>query len=336
VRINQRWFVWIILALCVLAVPTAVLTQTLNKDAGDTSGNKSSSGSTSEGLMLHFKDRIEVVKLSGMIIDKSDAGVFSSSAGSSSSVLKDLRKALTNDKIKAILLRINSPGGTVPTSQELYQAVLDLKKKGKPVVVSMGDVAASGGYYVACAADKVVANPGTLTGSIGVIINLVNFKGLADKIGVLPAVIKSGEFKDIASPYRPMTPAEHDILQALIMDSYDQFTTAVSEGRKLPIETVKKIADGRIYSGRQALKLGLVDELGSYTDALACLQKLCHERYELKADLPVDDSSSDSFLASLMESKSFLAPISAEQATLDLIPSSLLPKLSKQPLWLMQ
>jgi protease IV len=152
VRINQRWFVWIILALCVLAVPTAVFTQPTNKEK-DTSSSNSGEGS-SDGLMMRFKDRIEVVKLSGMIIDKTDAGVFSSSAGSSSSALKDLRKALKNDKIKAVLLRVNSPGGTVPTSQELYQAVIDLKKKGKPVVVSMGDVAASGGYYVACAADR--------------------------------------------------------------------------------------------------------------------------------------------------------------------------------------
>ncbi|MBS1997847.1 MAG: signal peptide peptidase SppA [Cyanobacteria bacterium SZAS LIN-2] len=334
-RINQRWFVWIVLALCVLAVPTAVFTQNLNKESDAKSGSNSGSGASEGFFGMALKDRIEVVKLSGMIIDKADAGVFSSSAGSSSSVLKELRKALANDKIKGVLLRVNSPGGTVPTSQEIHQAVTALRKKGKPVVVSMGDVAASGGYYVACAADRVVANPGTLTGSIGVIINLINFKGLADKFGVLPAVIKSGEFKDIASPYRPMTPAEHEILQTLIMDSYDQFTTAVSEGRKLPIETVKKIADGRIYSGRQALKLGLVDELGSYTDALASLQKLCKERYSLSTDLPVHEKGSDDILASLIESKSLLAP-SSQEATLELIPTSLLPKLNKQPLWLMQ
>jgi protease IV len=166
----------------------------------------------------------------------------------------------------------------------------------------------------------------------------MNFKGLADKVGVAPAVIKSGEFKDIASPYRPMTPAEHDILQALIMDSYDQFTTAVAEGRKLPIETVKKIADGRIYSGRQAQKLGLVDELGSYSDAVAALQKICKERYHLSENLPVDDNASEGFLSSLIESRSFagLGATSPEQAALDLIPASLLPKLNKQPLWLMQ
>ena len=336
-RINQRWFVWIILALCVLAVPTAVFTQSISKDSSASSGGASSS----DGLMMHFKDHIEVIKLSGMIIDKTDAGVFSSNAGSSNAALKDLRKALTNDKIKGILLRVNSPGGTVPTSQELYEAVIALKEKGKPVVVSMGDVAASGGYYVACAADRVVANPGTLTGSIGVIINLMNFKGLADKVGVAPVVIKSGEFKDIASPYRPMTEAEHDILQTLIMDSYDQFTTAVANGRKLPLATVKKIADGRIYSGRQALKLGLVDELGSYTTAVAALQKICKARYNLSANLPVDDKASDGFLSSLMESHSpfgggLALGQSPEQSALELIPANLLPKLNKQPLWLMQ
>lgn len=323
------------MALCVLAVPTAVLTQTLNKES-EKSTSSSTSSSSSDSLMLHFKDRIEVVRLNGMILDKADSGLLSSSAGTSSSVLKDLRKALTNDKVKAILLRINSPGGTVSTSQELHEAVLALKKSGKPVVVSMGDLAASGGYYVACAADRVVANPGTLTGSIGVIMSLMNFKGLADKFGVMSVVIKSGEFKDIASPYRLMTPAEHEILQDLIMDSYDQFTTAVSEGRKIPIETVKRIADGRIYSGRQALKLGLVDELGSYTDALTSLQKICRDRYKLSADLPVSDSSSDSLLAALLEAKSALLPASAQDSALELLPAGLLPKLNKQPLWLMQ
>jgi signal peptide peptidase SppA len=336
VRINQRWFVWIILTLCVLAVPTAVLTQTLNKDKDAGKETSSGSSSSSDGLMMHFKNHIEVVKLTGMIMDKADSGLLTSSTGSSSSALKDLRKALTNDKVKGILLRINSPGGTVPTSQELHDAVIALKKKGKPVVVSMGDLAASGGYYVACASDKIVANPGTLTGSIGVIMNMLNLKGLADKFGVYPEVIKSGEFKDIASPYRAMTPAEHAILQDLIMDSYDQFTTAVAEGRKLPIETVKKIADGRIYSGRQAQKLGLVDELGSYTDALASLQKICRDRYHLTEDLPVSDSSSDSFLASLLESKTFFTPLSSKQGALDLIPPALMPELNKQPLWLMQ
>lgn len=324
-RLNQRWFVWIILSLCVLAIPVAVLTQT-------SSPGKETKGTTNS-LLSKFKDKIEVVHLSGMIIDKTDGGVFSSSTGSASSALKQLRKALKEDKVKAVLLRVNSPGGTVSTSQELHAAVMELRKGGKPVVVSMGDLAASGGYYVSCAADRIYANAGTLTGSIGVIMNLANFKGLADKLGVEPEVIKSGAFKDIASPYRKMSPEEKAILQGLIMDSYEQFTSAIAEGRKLPIEEVKRIADGRIYSGRQAVNLKLVDEIGTYSDALAGLQKICREKYKLSADLAVDDNSSDSFLSKLMESSAGVG--AAPSLSIDkCLPSALNPSLCRQPLWL--
>lgn len=324
-RINQRWFVWLILALCVLAAPVALLTQV---------STNQQSQSQSQSVLTTFKDHIEVIKLTGMIIDDEETGLFERSKGSSAAVLKHLRKALKNDKVKAILLRVNSPGGTVPTSQEIHEAVVALQKKGKPVVVSMGDVAASGGYYVSCGADKIFANPGTLTGSIGVIINLMNFKGLADKLGVEPEVIKSGTFKDIASPYRKLTKEDEEILHNLIMDSYEQFTSAISEGRKLPIEQVKGIADGRIYSGRQAQKLGLVDELGSYTDALACLQKICKDKYKLKDDLPVDEGSGSSLFSSLMESKMFLPNENSELARV--LPLQVDSRLYKQPLWLMQ
>jgi signal peptide peptidase SppA len=332
-RINQRGFVWLILGLCVMAVPAAVLTQSAGGQNADSS--KDSSGS-SDSMMTRFKDHIQVVRLSGMIIDKPDHSIFTSSVGSSNNALKELRKALKSKKVKAVLLRVNSPGGTVPMSQEIHEAVVQLKAAGKPVVVSMGDVAASGGYYISCAADKIVANPGTLTGSIGVIINLMNFKALADKVGVEPEVIKSGLFKDIASPYKKMTREEHDILLALIMDSYDQFTAAIAEGRKIPIEKVKTIADGRIYSGRQAQKLGLVDELGSYSDALALLQTMTKERYKLKADLAVDEDDDSGILASLMEGRAQLAPPGATSPLDKLIPSQFNPELNKQPLWLMQ
>ncbi|MDP3508306.1 MAG: signal peptide peptidase SppA [Candidatus Melainabacteria bacterium] len=331
-RINQRGFVWLILGLCVMAVPAAVLTQS----AGGQNAENKDSAASSDGLMTRFKDHIQVVRLSGMIIDKADHSLFTSSVGSSSNALKELRKALKSKKVKAVLLRVNSPGGTVPMSQEIHEAVVQLKAAGKPVVVSMGDVAASGGYYISCAADKIVANPGTLTGSIGVIINLMNFKALADKVGVEPEVIKSGLFKDIASPYKKMTREERDILLALIMDSYDQFTTAIAEGRKIPIEKVKTIADGRIYSGRQAQKLGLVDELGSYSDALALLQTIAKERYKLKADLAVDEDDDSGILASLMEGRTQLTPPGASSPLDKLIPSQFNPELNKQPLWLMQ
>lgn len=324
-RINQRWFVWLILALCVLAAPVALLTQVSTSQQSQTQ---------SQSVLTTFKDHIEVIKLTGMIIDDEETGLFERSKGSSAAVLKHLRKALKNEKVKAILLRVNSPGGTVPTSQEIHEAVVALQKKGKPVVVSMGDVAASGGYYVSCGADKIFANPGTLTGSIGVIINLMNFKGLADKLGVEPEVIKSGAFKDIASPYRKLSKEDEEILHNLIMDSYEQFTTAISEGRKLPIDQVKSIADGRIYSGRQAQKLGLIDELGSYTDALACLQKICKDKYKLKDDLPVDEGSGSSLFSSLMESKMSLPNESSELSRV--LPLQVDSRLYKQPLWLMQ
>jgi len=323
VRINQRSFVWVILTLCVLAVPVAVLTQ--NTPAKDSNGKESG------GLMSKFKDHIQVIRLTGMIMDKADSGLFSSQTGSATSCLKDLRKALKNKKVKAVLLRINSPGGTVPTSQEVYEAVLDLKEAGKPVVVSMGDMAASGGYYVACAADKIVANPGTMTGSIGVIMNLMCYKGLADKLGVEPETIKSGLFKDIASPSHKMTREEKEILQALVMDCYDQFTQVVAKGRNLPIEEVKRLADGRIYTGRQAQQNKLVDEIGTYTDAMALLQKICKEKYKLTEDLQVDEDKSEGFLASLLESTSLASP----QANLEnFVPTELSPNLTKQPLWL--
>ena len=161
-------------------------------------------------------------------------------------------------------------------------------------------------------------------------------KALADKVGVEPEVIKSGLFKDIASPYKRMSKEERDILLALIMDSYEQFTTAIAEGRNIPIEKVKTIADGRIYSGRQAQKLGLVDELGSYSDALALLQKIAKERYKLKADLAVDEDDDSGILASLMEGRTQLAPPGTTSPLDKLIPSQFNPELNKQPLWLMQ
>lgn len=322
-RFDQRVYAWMLLGLCLASIPCAFISQKDNdKD-----------NSSSSGFMSKFNDHIQVVRLSGMIIDKTEAGLLSSKTGASMSVLKELKEALKDENTKAVLLRINSPGGTVPTSQELHQAVVNLKKAGKPVVISMGDLAASGGYYIACAGDKIYANPGTLTGSIGVIMNLMNFKDLTGKIGVNPVTIKSGKFKDIASPYREMTPEDREILTNLIMDSYDQFTRAVADGRKMPLDKVKTLADGRIYSGRQAKKVGLVDELGSMTDALADLQTICRKKYNLDKDLAVQDQDSQSILANLLESRT------AIENKLDLqklLPSQLVSNLSNQPLWLYQ
>jgi protease-4 len=177
--------------------------------------------------------------------------------------------------VKAIVLDIDSPGGSVGAVQELYSQIERVRAEKKiPIVALFGDVAASGGYYIASACDKIVAHPGTLTGSIGVIFPSGNLVGLFQKIGYKSEPIKSGKFKDIGSPAREMTPAERSLLQALIMDAYSQFLQAVSEGRHLPVDQVRPLADGRIFSGHQALGLHLVDALGDSTDAIDLAGKL--------------------------------------------------------------
>jgi protease-4 len=171
--------------------------------------------------------------------------------------------------VRAIVLDINSPGGSVGAVQELYMQILRVRReKHIPVVALFDDVAASGGYYIAMACDRVVAHPGSLTGSIGVIFNVSNLQGLFGKIGYKVDPIKSGKHKDIGSPARPMTEEERRLLQSLIMDAYDQFVKAVAEGRQLPEDKVREFADGSIFSGRQALERKMVDKLGDSTDAI--------------------------------------------------------------------
>ena len=185
----------------------------------------------------------------------------------------DLDRFLSNPSVKALVVRIDSPGGTVGASQEIYE---ELKKASMqiPVIASMGNAAASGGYYIAIGADTIIANPGTTTGSIGVIAGLTMFHRLADKIGLDFEVIKSGDFKDTGNPFREMTPAERKYLQGVIDDTYMQFVEAVAEERDLTLEQVKEVADGRIFTGRQAYELGLVDMLGTFEDAVALAGEL--------------------------------------------------------------
>ncbi|ADY73080.1 signal peptide peptidase SppA, 36K type [Desulfurobacterium thermolithotrophum DSM 11699] len=205
-------------------------------------------------------EKIGVVKVEG-VIKRSDTYV------------KLLDKLERNKEIKAIVLRVDSPGGVVGACQEIYDKVKEITKK-KPIVVSMGSIAASGGLYISVPATKIVANPGTITGSIGVILQAYNVKELADKVGIKVITVKSGKFKDLLNPFREPDKGSLQILQALINDSYEQFVEAVAKGRKLPIEKVKKFADGRVFTGRQAKKLGLVDELGGFEKAVEIARKL--------------------------------------------------------------
>lgn len=188
--------------------------------------------------------------------------------GGIDAVIRQLHDARDDESIRAIVLRINSPGGSVPATQELGEEIRKVRSAGKPVIVSMGDVAASGGYWLAALADKVYANPSTITGSIGIYMPYSNWEELYRKIGVQPEKIKSGPHKDILTPERPITPAERTIIQNMVDDMYEQFVTVVAEGRNLDPDKVRQIGDGRIYTGKQAKELGLVDELGNLYDAI--------------------------------------------------------------------
>ncbi len=212
--------------------------------------------------------KVAVVEVEGIIGVASDRGL------DADGIVRVLSEYREDASIRAVVLRINSPGGVVAPTQEIFNAVGRLRGAGKPVVASLGAVAASGGYYVAVAADEVYANPGTLTGSIGVVMQLANIEGLLRKVGVEYVVVKAGAYKDVGSFARPMKPEERRILQALLDDVYGQFVTAVAERRGLDRKTVLGFADGRIYSGQQALKLNMVDELGGLEDAIEAAARL--------------------------------------------------------------
>jgi protease-4 len=188
---------------------------------------------------------------------------------SSENIVRQIKKYRESPSVKGIVLRIESPGGGVSASQEIYEEVKKTRDSGKPVVVSMGSVAASGGYYVACGASKIVANPGTVTGSIGVISQFMNFNQLMGKVGVGTTTVKSGKFKDTGNPYREMTEEEKKYFQETIDDVYQQFLGVVESERKLSPDAAKKLADGRIFTGKKAYEVGLVDTLGTYEDAIA-------------------------------------------------------------------
>lgn len=221
-----------------------------------------------EDSPLRSGSRIGVVLIRGVILD-------------SKGPVEQIKKFRKDERVKALIVRIDSPGGSTAASQEIHREILRTLPK-KKIVVSMGNIAASGGYYIAAAADKIVANPGTLTGSIGVIMQFSNLKELLHKIGVGMEVVKSGSFKDIGSPLRDMKPEERQLLEGVIKNVHRQFIEAVAQGRRLPKERVAQIADGRIFSGEQAKTLGLVDELGSFEDAVELVKKMVGLSGEVK------------------------------------------------------
>lgn len=238
---------------------------------------KQSDQASSQNLSSHLlaeKVDLGIISVEGTILHQAEPGLGGSNVASGEKLVQALLQA-EKDGVKGLLIKINSPGGTAAAAQSVYQHIQALKKRSKiKVIASMGDVAASGGYYIACAADQIFANPATLTGSIGVIAQFTKLQGLYEKVGLSTTVIKSGKHKDIGSPFRPTTPEETRILQAMIDDTYQDFIQAVAQGRKLSEKRVRELADGRIYTGNQALKYQLVDRLGDYQVALEQLKKL--------------------------------------------------------------
>ncbi|MFH0931438.1 MAG: signal peptide peptidase SppA [Candidatus Zixiibacteriota bacterium] len=218
--------------------------------------------STEEGTYFYsFGKKVAIIEIYGTI-------------NNSNEVIRQLKKYAKDSSIPALVLDIDSPGGGVVPSQEIHEEVLKFKEDGKKVVASLRGLGASGGYYVACAADTIVANPGTLTGSIGVIFEFPVIQELFKKIGLRFEVVKRGELKEVGTWNRPMTKEERDLLQSVIDDTYDQFVKAVVEGRGLEQEKVLELADGRVFTGRQAKDLGLIDELGNLEDAIKIAGKI--------------------------------------------------------------
>ena len=256
------------------------------------------------------EEKIVLVKLNGIILSEYSGGFFESATGiiTPEYVRETLQTAANDPMVRGVVLQINSPGGSPVASDYIWETIQDFKQDtGIPVVALMGDMATSGGYYIASIADYIVANPATITGSIGVILESYNLEELYEKIGVNKVTIKQGEYKDILNDSRAMTEDELEILNALSEDTYEMFVQRVAAGRELPTETVLTYANGQIYSGTQAKDLNLVDSLGNYNEAVYQAKSLANlDRY-----MVVEYSSSTLFSQIFGEIKSALSPFSA-------------------------
>jgi len=218
---------------------------------------------------------IGIVEVNGMIL-------------SSKKIIHEIKTFRDDDQIKAIILRVDSPGGGIGPSQEIYREIMKTRMD-KKIITSMGSVAASGGYYIASATNGIVANPGTLTGSIGVIMEYANIMEIAKKIGISPVVIKSGEFKDMGSPLRELKDSEKKIFQDLVDELHLQFVNDAAKARGIDVQTMAKLADGRVYTGQRALKLKLIDRLGNLDDAVQWAGEMAHIKGKLKPVYPKED-----------------------------------------------
>lgn len=252
IQTKRKWI--LLLAVLLLAAALSV---------GSTSLWKAEKEKRGEGY-------VAVVRIDGAIYGgpETDSMLSGFSGSSSEEIMRELQEARRDPQAKAILIRINSPGGSTGATQEIAEEMDKIRSSKKPIVISMGDMCASAGYWLASKGNYIFASPATMTGSIGVYMDYTNIEDLMDKVGVKNDKIKSGAHKDILSMYRPMTGEEREMLQAMVDDIYHQFVQTVADGRHMDEEKVKSIADGRILTGRQAQDLGLVDAMGNYYDAL--------------------------------------------------------------------
>ncbi|ERN52426.1 signal peptide peptidase SppA [Alkalihalophilus marmarensis] len=242
-----------------------------------------------------FGNSIVVLELNGVIQDTGDAvSIFDAQGYRHQAFLSQIEHAAKDSSVQGLIIRVNTPGGGVVESAEIHEKIVEVQEEyNKPVYISMGSMAASGGYYIAAPADKIVASPQTITGSLGVIMESINIAELAENYGIKFNTIKSGEYKDIMSATREMTEGDRAILQSLIDESYDEFVRIISEGRNMSENEVRQLADGRIYTGNQALEIDLVDELGSLDDTIAMM------REDLGANYSVIKYEADTGLYSL-------------------------------------
>lgn len=316
-RSATRFIAITLIVLCALALVVGLVNVAPVRKAQSATTEDSEEGSPSvTGMIVKGalkKDHLLLVDLSGPISMEAPQGGIWPEDSNAMTVRKTLDKAAEDPSIKGVLLRINSPGGTVAMSQELNAAVKRVRAE-KPVVVSMGDLTASGGYYTACAADHIFAEPGTLTASIGVIISSMNWKHLAeDKLGVTSVTIKSGKFKDLLNPFRTPTAEDIALVQNLINESYQDFIDAVLDGRLRALhpktdaekqawtEKIRAVADGRIVPGRMALQVGLIDSIGDMHAAKEKLTAMAQARFHLRPDkeIPLETYNESGLLMQL-------------------------------------
>ncbi len=323
----------IVIILCILCLISGFFSLEKHKNYEETSNNPSKN-------ILSHTNKVAVIELDGAIATTAESNFFSKETNATN-MLKSLKAAKEDNEIKGIIVKINSPGGTVAMSQNIYNQIMRIRET-KPVIAVLDDVAASGGYYIACAADRIIAQEGTLTGSIGVIFSFMDLHNLLlDKLAINQVVIKSGKYKDIGSSTRQMMPEERKLMQDIINDSYDQFLNAIRQGRiyrndkyivtKTPLseENLKKYADGRVFTGRQAKLLGFVDETGDIDLAKNMIEKMIQQKFNSKLSAKLIQYNKKNTINDYF---SGLTEYNSNSKLVNFLPTSII--LSRKPLYL--